>query len=271
MKISDDVIITTETDPRVVALQEELNRFYYAPPKYTSFEHDMQMLPDYWHPIVAEIRRRVAGGQQSQLIRVLEFGAGKTGFGTFVGDLRSAIRFEVQDITAHNRSYLESHADQVHICDLSQINGPYDVILSTFVYEHICNPRQTLEHLLSIMAPGGTMFIAAPRYGMPLYIPPSARHYSRIKQYAISGWLALQRIMARIDRKPRFLIHLDPAVLRVPWYRDADAIHWVSLHDIHLATPFGYTCRRVRLKATTWRYWVWEVFLLAYVRIDRKK
>ncbi len=263
------MILTTEADPRVTALRAKLDIFYSSPEEYTSFEHDMQMLPDHWSVIVRELRSRVSARTCGLPIRVLEFGAGRTGFGTFIGELRSAVRFDVQDITTHNYEYLMGQADTVHICDLSEVDGPYDVILSTYAFEHICHPRESLKHLLAILAPGGAMFIAAPRYGMPLYIPPSARHYSRIKQIALSAWLAFERVAAMIDRKPRFWVHIDPAVLRVPWYRDADAVHWVSLSDFYLSVPRGYTCSRVRLRAKGWRHRFWEMFLLAYVRIDR--
>ena len=261
--------LTTEDDPRVSELRLKLDGFYERPVKYAAFEYKMQILPDHWAPIVKEIQRRVASKRSESPIRVLEFGAGRTGFGTFVGDLRKALRFEVQDVTPYNHDYLLGQADQVHICDLSQVKGPYDIIFSTYVFEHICSPRKTLEQLLKLLAPGGAMFIAAPRYGFPLYVPPSARHYTRCSQLIISAWLSLQRLAAMIDRKPRFWIHTDPAVFRGPWFRDADAIHWVSLLDIKLSIPHGYSCERVRIKAHGWRHRLWEMCMLAYVRVDK--
>jgi hypothetical protein len=99
------------------------------------------------------------------------------------------------------------------------------------------------------------------------------RHYGALRRLAISLWLPWRRLRVMLGGRPRFYIHVDPAVLHVPWFRDADAIHWASWWDLkrHVAdrAAQGYSVRRLRLPVSGAMRKVWEKYLLLFARIDR--
>lgn len=256
--------LATEDDPKVAGLRARLDAFYANTKDYNDFNVEANSKPEFWTPIRDAARARL---EKQGTCRVLEFGAGRTGFARFLGDLRPRITFDVQDITPQNRDFLTGEANSVHVGDLRGISGSYDVIFSTFVWEHITNPRETLNVLLKLLAPGGSLFIACPRYDVPGYTPPSARHYGVGKKFAIAAWQAGRAIGSTQDR---FIVHTDPAVLNGPWYRDADAIHWVSIADF-AALPNGYSFSKVPIGAKGLKGWIFEHLLLAFVRITREE
>lgn len=252
-----------ENHPETSRLRERLQSFYESVSDYPAFM-EVTYKPEFWTPIRQAISEIVDSGEKC---RVLEFGAGRSGFGKFVGNLRQKVIWEVQDITDQNVDFLKATADAVHLGELCTINHYFDVIFSTFVWEHLTNPKTTFRHLLSILAPGGRLFLAAPRYDCPLYFPPSARHYSVLHQLFLNAWLLWMRLHTRLVRQAKFYIHVDPAVLHRPWFRDADAVHWVSLHDLKSELPAGYKLREVPLPTSGVRELVWNRFMLLFVEI----
>lgn len=268
IKIAMDAIVD-ENDPQVTALRSRLDEFYATTAVYDDFKV-VNFKPEYWQAVKDRAVEAIARRGEC---RVLEFGAGCTGIDDFLGELRSRVRFHVQDVTPQNAEYLRAHADEVHIGDLLSLDlaGGFDVIFSTFVWEHVSHPRATLERLLGMLAPGGALIIACPRYDVPLYVPPSARHYGRGRQLAISLWLSWQRLMTMLGGRSRFYVHADPAVLNGPWYRDADAIHWPSLFDLRRAMPRGYRVRRLTMPMAGggWKKRLWARALLLFVEINR--
>lgn len=255
----------TEENERASRLRSELARFYDTTKDYEAFR-EPNFKPDFWNPIREAVRRVVA---RLSRCAVLEFGAGRTAFGEFLGDLRGSTEFHVQDVTAQNQLHLESQADRVHIGSLLDLDGSYDIIFSTFVWEHLTNPRSTLAHLLQLLRPGGTLFIACPRYDFPFYLSPSIRHLSRTARFRIALWLLWKRMQVLVSREPAFLLHCDPAVFHLPWFRDADAIHWVSQFDLSCALPDGWKLQRVRIPSAGLHGWFWSTCLLMSVAITR--
>lgn len=257
----------TEDDRRAIGLQARLARFYDTTKDYDAFQ-EPNYKPDFWTPIREEVRRVVA---RSSRCVVLEFGAGKTRFGDFLEELRASTEFHVQDVTAQNRRHLESQADEVHIGSVQDLRGRYDVIFSTFVWEHLIRPRATLAHLLRLLNPGGTLFIASPRYDFPFYLSPSIRHLPRAARFQIALWLLWKRVRVVVRRRPAFLLHCDPAMFHLPWFRDADAIHWVSLFDLACALGSEWDIERIRIPSSGLRGWFWSTYLLLFVSITRAR
>lgn len=256
----------TEADPSVLQLRRRLDGFYAAPGDYSAFM-ESNWKPEYWGPVKDCVEGHIArnGG-----CRVLEVGAGRTSFGTYLGDARERVEFHAQDVTPANRAHLESQADEVYIGDVLDIRQKYDAVFSTFVWEHMSNPRQTLCHLIGLLNPGGKIFIASPRYDFPGYLSPSAKHLGLAERGVVALWLAWRRVRVALGGRADFLIHLDPAVLRGRWFRDADAIHWVSLSD--LESEFSGACEidRIRIPATGLLGRFWEKYLLLFVAITPK-
>ncbi|MDC0359011.1 class I SAM-dependent methyltransferase, partial [Oligoflexia bacterium] len=216
----------------------------------------------FWHPIKDAIQSRLKKLEQC---RVLEFGAGRTGFRSYISDLRDHTIFDVQDVTPVNQEYLQHEADCVHIGPVEMINEKYDIIFSTFVWEHVSNPKATLTHLLQLLNAGGSLFLISPRYDFPLYLSPSLKHASLVKRGLVAMWLLIKRASVTLGGAPQFLIHLDPALFHGPWFRDADAIHWVSLWDLKRICA---SLRNVKLPAcNTLKERFWAKFCLLYVEI----
>lgn len=212
---------------KIDALRQRLAAFYNdAAVKYPFTGSPTK--PAEWSIIISAIEEqsRTRGGERP--VRVMEFGAGRTLFGSYLGPLRNEIAFTVQDITPLNEAHLREQADSVYIGPLEAIPGSYDVIFSTYVWEHISAPRRTLDLLLNRLTPGGSLFLFCPRYEIPGYVPPALRQHGRVRGLGLSLQLFQSRLAARIRGNAQFLVVPDPAVFHGPWYRDADAVHLVS-------------------------------------------
>ncbi|MCU0515830.1 MAG: methyltransferase domain-containing protein [Oscillatoria sp. Prado101] len=255
-----------EGEPGCIELRKRLDAFYESTREYTAF-HQPNSKPEFWKPIKAAVEECLV--RQGQC-RILEFGAGRTGFGDYLGDIRHKVIFDVQDITALNREYLSKEADNVFICDIQIIKHSYDIIFSTFVWEHITTPREALDLLLNLLNPGGSIFIASPRYDFPFYLSPSARHRSRFERFKIGVWLSYRRLKVILGGQPDFLIHLDPSLFYSSCFRDSDAIHWVSIWDLkRFLKSRNFKAHALPLKAQGIKAWFWQKFLLLFVRISK--
>jgi SAM-dependent methyltransferase len=222
--------LTGEDSHEVKELREKMDAFYASCSSYSAFQEPTPKTEEWKHVRTAISETVAAQGR----CRVLEFGTGLSGFSDFLGELRPCVELTVQDVTPVNEQYLRPRADRLHIGSILEIEGQFDVIFSTFVFEHVSDPRRTLEKLLTLLAPGGSLYLFCPRCDFPFYISHSADHYGRLRWLALGLEVMLRRIWSLIARKPAFLIHPDPAMLKMEWRMDRDAIHWVSLIDLRL-------------------------------------
>lgn len=257
--------LTREDAPQSVTLRARMDRFYQTTTDYVAFQHPNEM-PEQWSYVRAAIAKVL---QRQARCRVLEFGAGRSDFARFVGDLRGSLDYTVQDVTASNQDHLAKAADRVHIGSVTDLDGPFDVIFSTFVLEHISNPRQTLEKLFSMLSPGGCLFIFCPRYDAPFYLSHSADHYSGLRRFGIGLVLAASRLWTLLTRRPLFLIHTDPAIFHIDWDRDRDAIHWASLWDLELFFKSRAQLQRLKLSSGSTKDWIVKNLLQINLRITK--
>lgn len=255
--------VTDEADPRALVLAERMVAFYSQTEKYDAFSEPSHQ-PQFWGHVLDRVRPVVA---EQGYCNVLEFGAGRTGFAEYLAELRSQVVFDVQDITARNREYLDARADRAHFGEILEISGCYDVIFSTFAWEHVTRPRAILSHLLSLLAPRGSLIVACPRYDFPFYLSPSVGHLPAAKRVVLSLWLLWQRLKTIATRRAAFLLHTEPAALHGPWFRDSDAVHWASLWDLRCALPDGWRLKRLRVPASGVLGRFWEKYLLMFVEI----
>jgi len=255
----------SEEDRRRTELAIRLQAFYSCVDNYDAFQ-DANWKPEFWAPI----RSAIETYSSQRRCKVLEVGAGKTAFTEYLGDLlRERLEFHVQDITERNQAYLNTVADKVYFCDVTGIRESYDIIFSTFVYEHMTQPRATVGHLLTLLRAGGSIFIASPRYDFPGYLSPSVRHLSRATQLAVASQLLFRRLRVLLGGSPLFLLHFDPAAFHGAWFRDADAVHWPSLWDLKRELAGRAALRRIHISARGLRGRFWARFLLLFVRITR--
>ena len=245
----------SEEESRRTDFEKRLQIFYSSVDNYEAFQGE-NWKPEFWLPIRSTIETTSSRGS----CKVLEIGAGRTGFADYLGDTRQRIEFHVQDITGRNGEYLSRIADKVWLCEATEIVDTYDVIFSTFVYEHMTRPKATLERLLTMLRPNGSIFVASPRYDFPGYLSPSARHLSRARRLELAVQLMLRRLRVLLGGPPAFLIHFEPAAFYGPWFRDADAVHWVSLWDLKRWLPDNAALRPVRISAAGLRGRFWCTF-----------
>ena len=246
-------VTVDEIQERLISLRNQLDDFYTTTTQYIAFNTttDHSGLHEVIRPIVEKIIAEKGSA------RVLELGAGRTGYLKSLGSLRDKVTFDVQDITPANREYLQENADHVFICDIGKIDGQYDLIFSFYVFEHVTNPTAFLKEVDRLIAPHGWHFLVCPRYDAPGYLCPSLRHLRGIRRLKLQLQLPLSRLAARIDKRPRFWINSDPALFHGPWYRDADAVHIVSSYDLaQWHASHGYRIENVRLQSASWKDWV---------------
>ena len=214
-------IFADESDASVTALRARMDEFYATTNSYDAFQFTAQR-NDEWCHVRDAIRERL---QHRPRCRVLEFGAGKTGFGDYLGDLRPAVEFTVQDVTSANAEFLRTQAD--HVC-IGPIGDLGNSMSSSRLRSRYSDPRATLERLFSMLKCQACCYYSVPAMISP-FTSHSADHYTA--GYGSIGFKVLARRLDADWRPPAPLIHLihrlSPAVCD-----RSRAIHWVSLLDL---------------------------------------
>lgn len=221
-------------------LEERMQAYYAAVPDYPAF-HAPSHHPLEWRHLLAEVQRRSIRGGGGP-VAILEFGSGRSGFPTWLrqqlgSDGAAPLSITCQDVTATNQAYLQEVADQVLIAPLAKGVLPpasFDLIFSTHCFEHVARPEALLHTCISLLKPGGALLLFAPRYDLPFYLSPSSVNLPPLRRLLLAIRLLLIRWFSRLRGKPAFVMDTEPACLDRPFVRDADAIHWVSEHDIQL-------------------------------------
>jgi len=257
--------LTSEENPQVAELRTRMDFFYQSTRDYIAFQ-ETNHLPEQWGYVREAILSIL---KDRPICRVLEIGAGKSGFAEFMQDIKSRLHYTAQDITRTNEEHLQQAADSVYFGDIATLEGEYDVIFSTFVLEHISDPRHTLEKLFASLVKGGKLFIFCPRYDAPFYLSHSADHYSLPKRIGVGISLVIARLWALLIQKPLFFIHTDPAIFHIPWTRDRDAIHWASLQDLRLLFRRRGCIECLRMPSGSAKDWIVKNLLQINVAITR--
>jgi hypothetical protein len=246
-------------------LHTKLLNFYNTTEDYSAFA-EPSYHPQFWSAIKQKVQTVIARKGKCVL---LEIGAGKSDFGTFLEGLRSQTVFCVQDITNANEDHLKKVADRVYIGGLESLEDTFDVIFASFVLEHLTRPRHTIDHLIAHLNHSGSLFLLNPRYDFPFYLSPSCKHRPALMRFLIGLWLQFRRLNVLMGAAPDFLLDGDPSVFHRPWFRDADAIHWVSLWDLKRQIPKSCRLSRVPLNYAGWRGSLWERWCLLSVEIAK--
>lgn len=214
-------------------LRRKLDHFYDTTNQYEAFQGTYDRSDLY-----GALTRLLGNPQrdQSPQVRVLELGAGRSGFPVYAKKNGVSVQYVAHDVTASNRDYFEGLADEILVCDIADIpviGEGYDLIFSTYVLEHVSNPREFLENVRRLLRPGGWHVIECPRYDMPGYVCPSLRHLPRIQQLVLSTKLSASRAASSVKGTTSFYVNVDPAVFHTDhWFRDSDAVHLVGRGDL---------------------------------------
>ncbi|MCS5694242.1 class I SAM-dependent methyltransferase [Cyanobium sp. FGCU-6] len=228
--------------PILERLELQMGEFYDHITHYPSFAVSSHH-PLEWQHLLNEVRRRNAGGGEGrEPVAILEFGCGRSGFPSWLrqqlgSDATALVTITCQDVTATNQAYLQQVADQVLIAPLAEgvlPPGSFDLIFSTHCFEHVARPEALLRTCISLLKPGGALLLFAPRYDLPFYLSPSCVNLPPVSRLLLGLRLLMIRLLSVLRGRPAFLIDTNPACLDRPFVRDADAIHWVSAHDLRL-------------------------------------
>jgi SAM-dependent methyltransferase len=255
--------LVSETDPVVHDLRKRLDAFYRTTDDYEAFQ-SRSWHPNLWSFVVDEVARF-----KNKTCRILEIGAGRSGFADYLRERGVSAHFTAHDVTQKNEIYLKEQADDVIIGPLSSITGVFDIAFSTFVLEHTTDPVAALEASWKLLKAGGKLLVFCPRYDAPFYIPPSADHYSGVARGGIAIQLAVARLRTLVTRKARFFVHTDPAVFTLPWKRDRDVVHWVSYFDLAIFFRSRGHLRKLHVPSGSWKDTIVKTFLQINIVVEK--
>jgi SAM-dependent methyltransferase len=256
-------LLVSETNPVVHDLRARLDAFYRTTDDYDAFQ-SRSWHPNLWSFVVGEV-----APFKKNRCRILEIGAGRTGFADYLRQRGVSAHFTVHDVTQRNEIYLKEQADDVVIGPFTSITGVFDIIFSTFVLEHTTDPVETLETSWRLLKSGGKLFIFCPRYDAPFYLPPSADHYSGVARAGIALQLAVARLRTLVTQKARFFVHADPAVFTLPWQRDRDVVHWVSYFDLAIFFRNRGDLRKLHVPSGSWKDAILKNFLQVNLVVEK--
>lgn len=257
-------------DERLRDLTERLTAFYRGNAAYYD-EAEGDKASIYW-PLLQILAAKAK--RSSEPLRVLELGAGRTSFPAFLRKHGQDVKidFVAQDINETNVDFYIRNGIRYVDGTWSNIHalGPFDLCFSTYVFEHLVAPHEFLSEMANALSPDGSFVIVCPKYGFPGYVPPAIRWLPRWRQYFLTCFLALSNIWTRIDRRPKFWICVDPAVFRLPWRRDNDAVHMVSASDVKAALGSNFRVRPFRLRQKSRKMRLLNNLILMSIVAERK-
>lgn len=260
-------------DPSEIGrLKTRLDRFYHDVTDYTAFSAPSDQV-HCWKHIADHIRQLSKNGRQ---VRVLEVGAGRSGFGTYLTrqNLREKCVWTAQDVTSQSSDWLEANADKFIHGDIetTAIDEVQDIIFSTYVLEHVVSPATHLDSLLKVVnLASGKIFIFCPRYDLPCYMTPSSRHLSKLTKLSFMMTASLARIRTIFTGHPSFLVQNDLAAFHQPFFTDADAVHWVSLFDLRawaLANNGEFETLRIGNPSVLSKDWIVKRMLTVGISVE---
>ena len=217
------MLISETQEAQIADLEAKMLHFYQTVPDYTAFENTSHH-PALWDRVIQHVRSWSA----TDPIRILEVGAGRSGFARYLQkhapELRCRLHLGFQDVTAKNEDFLRDEGDSVFIGRVEAVEGEWHVVMHAYVLEHVVRPISFFESILRLLAPGGFHLFLSPRYDRVVYLPPALDHLSRGERWAIAYKAAFSN--------RGFWLLSDPAALHLPFQRDRDAVHPVSRRAI---------------------------------------
>ncbi len=239
-------------------LESRLVEFYRTAADYPAFATPSD------HPALWQEIREIAKQFQAErgACRILEVGAGRSGFGL---DLRSrgldGIHLTSQDVVESCAEFLSRTSDVVVTGSVEQLEGTWDIIFHSYVYEHVCRPREFTQELWQRLRPGGYLLMQSPRYELPFYLPPSVGHLSRVQKVWLAFRLVIRDLQTAMNGRPQFTVFSDPAVFHLPFRRDRDAVHRVRQGDLRRLLGKRAHITEYSLEAGGWKDWFVKRFL----------
>jgi SAM-dependent methyltransferase len=240
------------------SLERRLFDFYASAEDY--FAQPETQEGSRFHKALLPLLRALAGERGS--LSLLEVGAGRSALPRWLRslDLGVPLHIAVQDVTPINEAHLRAAADEVLIGPLDRhgLASRFDLVLSTFVYEHVARPRQFLDQCLLALRPDGKLVLFSPKYVLPGYVPPSLRHLPLAQRHLATLRSSLRALWSRLSGRPAFLVVRCPAVFEGTWFRDADAVHLVHPIDARLHLRNRAEADALQVDVLSFKDWRWQ-------------
>ena len=261
-------LISEKNAEEIAGLETRLINFYNTFTGYPAFSRPSDY-PTLWETVTRLAGEISRGGAPC---RILEVGAGRSGFGQFLrraGGSDGRFHLTSQDITSANVDFLRETSDAVVTENINALQGSWDIIFHSYAYEHLCRPREFNEILWSRLSPGGYLAIQSPRYDQPFYFPPCLAHLSVAGKWGVALRCLGRDLASALDGQPRFTVFSDPAVFHLPFHRDRDAVHRVRRSDLRrlFANRAGFA--EFALPAAGWKDWIVKTFLTLRVVLHK--
>ena len=110
-------------------------------------------------------------------------------------------------------------ADGIH---LPLATGSADVVISTWVVEHLHDPAKTLLEAARVLRVGGLLMMVCSAWDLPYSLPPSVAWEQR---FAVSVQRLVGQLRSLLDGRHRFDIVAEPLSLVEGYAPDTDAVH----------------------------------------------
>lgn len=257
-------------DDRLALLKAELAKFYDDNTNYYAHAEGNKDL------IYRALLPFLRGNTENfgERLRIIEIGAGRTGLPAFLRGqgLDGAVDFVAHDINKANIAFYEKNGIRHIICPVAEITSsqPFDLCLSTYVFEHLIEPHEYLGTVDRLLAPNGRLVIVCPKYVFPGYVPPAIRWLPWWDKHTLTCFLSLSNIWTKISRKPNFWICIEPAVFKRAWRRDYDAVHMVSPSDLKAALRPAYRVRSLPLDRPTMKARLFDALCVMSIVAERR-
>jgi hypothetical protein len=112
----------------LLELESKMTKYYNTVSDYSAFaDNIVSTHKGQWDNIIKMINKIFSNENK---IKILEVGAGISGFGDYVKQYNLNIFYACQDVTTKNMEYLEQNADKVYIGDISNITEKFHVVFS---------------------------------------------------------------------------------------------------------------------------------------------
>jgi SAM-dependent methyltransferase len=170
------------------------NLFFYTPNETVGDESlyiQLERFSWYYMPDKWEFRKALELlGENKKVKRILEVGVGK---GFFL-EKASATGIDIEGVELNSEAaaVARSKGFKVHGVDLSQLATTnlrsWDGICAFQVIEHLSNPREFLEHALTLLRPGGILILSVPNSAVTVYFDPERTNLLDQPPHHMSHW-----------------------------------------------------------------------------------
>ena len=247
-------------------LRHAMLRFYYSDGSYYERAASSDKARFYAEVVSA------TGLSHKKGAAVLELGVGTPSFPAYCPARGIVIDYECQDVVPWTRNACRPvdlvPKEAFHHGDFLELRfgRRYELVFSTFMWEHVVRPKRFAEKIQDLVSPGGYAVFINPKYDFPLYVNPAMRHFPFHKILAFKLKTSVAVLVG--PGRPQFNMIGTPRCLVESYERDYDGVHNVLERDLDL-TFSGWRKIRLRPKLTSLRGRIFERLILLAVAYRR--